>query len=284
MEIGDIQKTAMGKSMIGKGVFVVVFFLMVVWGVWHFSIGIRQSILSGNATTTVKTKEKAVPKTAGISHYSRFIMLAGPRVMEETAPEKEYIEIDIGHGNLSNVDATRWTLKNSQGETAMLGPISTLPLLGKVNFVVPLKIKSRDHLVISTGRSPIGVSFQLNACSAYLEQFQDFTPPIEKNCPSRFRGSEFRSLDESCQNFLEGLRECETNTDPIPASFSAACKALLGRVANYNGCVAIHKNDYNFYRNEWRIFLGKEKKMWVSPHGTITLSDENGDVINAIRY
>lgn len=285
MEINPVQNTSIRKTPVGKGVAVIALFFFVVWGIWRFASDIIESNPSSN--TPAKPLSKNSPKTPEVfepSYYNNWIKFVPGESVKETYPEKEYVEIEVVQPNLSGTDATGWMLENSQGEKAALGSVSNLPISGKVNAPEALKIKAGDHLLVSTGRSPIGVSFRVNKCSAYLEQFQDFVPPISGECPPVTFERSFSSLDSKCQIFTQGIHSCEANTRPLPSGVAGSCKAFLDSTVNYNGCVATHKNDSNFYLKEWRIFLGKGKELWAEPNDTVILLDDKGKLIDTLKY
>lgn len=286
MEIKEIQPVAVQKTLIVKGVFIVALFLLIVFGIWHFSSGIREDISKRNSATTTSTKVSSkqkidTPDTLDASYYNNWVKFTPGASAKETYPEKEYVEVSVVQKNLSGADATNWVLENSQGEKVALGVVSVLPLSGKVNTTESLKIKAGDHIFISTGNSPIGVSFRVNKCSAYMEQFQDFIPPLSGECPS---AENFYSLDSVCQRFIQSIPRCETNTRTLPSGVTSGCKKFLDTNLNYNGCVAIHKNDADFYTKEWRIFLRKEKELWTQPKDTIMLLDDKGKLIDVFKY
>lgn len=285
MEINDIQKASLSKPPIGKGIFIVALFLLVVFGIWYFSSGIQGDISKKSAELTTKIKSSAkTPMVLEDSYYHNWIKFVPSASVKEVYPGKEYVEVEVTQPNLSGADATKWVLKNSQGDEAALGVASTLPLSGKVSPTEALKIKAGDHIFVSTGRSPIGVSFRINKCSAYMEQFQDFVPPISGECPSITFDRNLSLLDNNCQVFVRGIRPCEANTRPLPSGVTVSCKAFLDSTVNYNGCVTTHKNDPDFYLKEWRIFLGKEKEMWMEPKDTVLLLDDKGKLIDTFKY
>jgi hypothetical protein len=288
MEIKEVEKAEIPKPLIWKGVFILAVFLLIVFGIWHFSSGIREDLLNKNATTTalkLSSKKKAeIPEAPEPSYYNTWIKFMPSASVKETYPEKEYVELVVVQPNLSGADATGWMLKNSQGVEAPLGQVSALPLSGKVNATEALKIRAGDHLFISTGRSPIGVSFRANVCSSYMEQFQDFIPPLSGECPYISSEKNFYLLDGKCQTFIQNTRRCETATQALPPDITASCKAFLDSTASYNNCVAIHKNDPNFYLKELRIYLGKDKELWAAPKDTVTLLDEKGKLIDIFKY
>lgn len=289
MEINEVQETVETKPPIWKGVLIVALFLLVVFGIWYFSSGIREDVTKRlNATSTpvkvVPKKQLDTPETLELSYYNRWIKFIPGASLKESYPEKEYVEIDVVQPNLSGADATKWVLENSLGEKTTLGEASILPVSGKINETTALKVKAGDHLIVSTGRSPIGVSFRVNKCSSYLEQFQDFVPPIPGECPPIGYEKDFNSLDRDCHIFLQGIHACEANTRTVPPEMSVNCKTFMNTAVNYSGCVAIHKNDPDFYKKDWRIFLGKEKELWAQLHDTVMLLDEKGKLIDSVKY
>ncbi len=285
MEIKNMPQTDYRKPPIGKGAAVIAVFLAIVFGIWYFSSGIigKDAAQTSVKNTQQKSKKAAGPGTLELSYYNNWVKFIPGVNAKETYPEKEFIEIEVIQANVSNADATGWLLENSLGEKVPLGKASALPISGKVNETEALKLQGGDHLVVSTGRSPIGVSFHVNKCSPYLEQFQDFIPPLSDECPYVTYERNFGSLDGECQIFIQDIRPCETNTRPLPSHVAPSCKAFLDSTVNYNGCVATHKNDPDFYKKEWRIFLGKEKELW-DKSDTITLLDKGGKLIDALKY
>ncbi len=283
MEIKETkQQMPSQKPLAIKGIMVMVLFIFMVWIIWQFSSGMRESLLSNKASTTTAVITK--PKPLEISFYNTWIKITSTVTVRETYPEKEYIELKVLQPNLSGVDVTNWTLSNTTGGTAKLGQGSSLPILGKVNPLEPLNIKAGDRVIVSTGRSPIGVSFRLNACSAYLEQFQDFIPPITGRCPQVTSADTFSSLDNDCRYFIQSIPQCEANTRTLPSNITSSCKKFIDTAVNYNGCVALHKDDPDFYQNEWRVFLGQEKEFWAPAKETITLLDEKGKLVDTVKY
>lgn len=283
-DIQDIEEQK--SSLVIKVIVIIVAFFVVVLGIWYFSSGLRERSAARNENAPITAEKKSTGPE--ISFYNRWVKISSPSGVAEIYPEKEYIEINAVQPNMSGTDSTYWTLQNSRGEAAPLGLVSTLPLLGKVNATGPLNIKAKDHLIVSTGRSPIGVSFQLNICMPYLEQFQDFLPPLSGDCPGVYDiendTEAYESLDKSCRTFIRGIPQCTANTRPFPADMTASCKTFIESKMNYNNCVASYKNDRNFYLPEWRIFLGKDKEFWGNTGDTITLFDNKGKLVDVLKY
>jgi len=188
-----------------------------------------------------------------------------------------YLSIEINAPE--TVGITHWKLKNDSGQKVFLGKTSILPHFGKVNETTPTKITGAFTLIIQNGQSPIGVSFAVNKCSSYLSQFQEYTPPIStENCPM-----DLFPPDTACKAFVSGIPTCQTFRKTLPGNLSAACRDYINTHMNYNGCVADHKNDADFYTGEWRIFLGQDGELFKKGE-TIILLDAVGDVIAEVEY
>lgn len=272
-----------------KAIIIIVIFMVIVASLWFAVVKMRSSgpkdtgnTNSDLASSTEKTAGKKVQAIPQDSFYKGYVKITNFS-SKETYPEKEYITIAITQPNLSEVDVTNWKLRNSKGETASLGQGTNLFFTGKVNPAAPIKLKGGDILTVSTGRSPIGVSFRTNSCTLYLEQFQDFIPPINTSCPSS-RDKGFTSLDSACQKYINALPRCTTNETTIPSELSASCMTFIYSHINYNGCVLAHKNDANFYSKEWRVFLGRASDLWSQTKDTITLLDSEGKIIGTVAY
>ncbi len=184
---------------------------------------------------------------------------------------------DISHASFFTLpiekdsDTSEWKIKNSDDETVDFPQISKIPVFGKINETEPAIFKKNDIIIISLGSSPIGVSFLVNKCFAYLSQFRTFTPVIKTDtCPKITPTKE-----DSCDNFIKSIPSCTTPTEELPQTLSKNCQNYINAHFNYNGCVAEHENDSDFYSNEWRIFLGQEKSFFKNP----LMIEKNGEIL-----
>lgn len=201
-------------------------------------------------------------------------------------PKAEYIIIETSLGLKSDITITGWTLENSTGVKKTIGSATPVFVLGKANNEDPITVGPGSAIVVVTGHSPNGESFRVNECSGYLSQFQNFTPRLRAECPSplddmhRFVAG--ASNGSACANFVSGIDQC-TLTTVAPSSVGSSCQDFILNTLSYNGCVSAHKNDAGFYRNEWRVFLGSDTKLW-GVHDRIVLLDENEKVVASINY
>jgi hypothetical protein len=274
-----------------KAIAIILAFLFIVWLFWFLFIKtspegveniVDSSLNMATSTLNIKINKPVEPEK---SFYDGWVKITGVSGVKETYPEKEYIVITVLQENASLIDATNWYLTNKKGVKAKLGQVSELPYFGKVNNTGPLKLNGRDFLTISTGRSPIGVSFKINDCSPYLEQFQDFLPPINtKSCPDIKRTGTYKTLGGPCESFISEIPLCQTYTGVYPSNITADCKAYINAHVGYNGCVADRMTERGFYTQEWRIFLGGKTEIWDNKSDVISLYDEKDRLIHSIKY
>ena len=157
---------------------------------------------------------------------------------------------------------------------------------GQITSEQPVLVAQGSTVVVSSGRSPIGVSFRINACSGYLAEHVFFTPKLSGTCPQAIDfilPEELAGLEESCRNYIRNLPSChDPIVDPEINTFSPACQRLLSNKVNYNNCVSRLSSTNNFYKNEWRMYLGSTNKIWDSAIEVISLFDNDGRLLGTI--
>lgn len=273
-----------------RAIMIIIAFMLVVWVIWiaisKLSSGVGQNLAQSgfnlaSSSIPVKIEKNAPPSD---SFYKNYVKIFKATSALETYPEKEYIEIRVLQVNLSAVDISGWKLINSKGDSARLGNSSTLPVGGKVNNTATTKVSGNDAIIVSTGHSPVGISFRVNSCTGYFEQFQDFVPPLPMVCPGGTANKGFQSLDQDCRIFTSQIPQCTTYTKTFPSGTSAGCKSFVISDVSYNGCVATNKNNPDFYKPELRIFLNRDTELWAQQKETITLLDEKGNLVDMYSY
>jgi len=205
----------------------------------------------------------------------------------------EYVTIDISPKASGSINITDWKLRSSiSGQVVSLGGASYLPRMGGKNDEFPIAAQPGDRIYITTGRSPIGVSFRLNTCTGYLEQFQDFSPSLPRKCPratdeipNEYQfGVTPNSFNDQCMDYIEDIGLCKINTQSIPLNMQPQCQEFITKELNYNSCVSNHNNEEGFYKNEWRIFLERDQEIWRATREVIELLDGDNKLIDVITY
>lgn len=200
----------------------------------------------------------------------------------------EYITLNSSRRNLQPINITNWVLKSAvSGKSVIIGSGSYLPYSGRVNREDPIFLRPGGTAIITTGSSPIGVSFRLNICIGYFEQFQDFSPSLRKECPLAINEDYTVTpggIDNFCLEHIDDIKMCEFPVSSIGYKVNEACRDFISETINYNGCVKNHKDDDTFYKDEWRIFLGQSSELWNEKYETILLIDDEGKMVDSISY
>ncbi|MEK7182176.1 MAG: prefoldin domain-containing protein [Patescibacteria group bacterium] len=244
----------------------------------------------GEETARVKDELKKVQEKASLSEYSDLITFSRGNATA-ISPDKEYLQIILSKTAKNKIIITGWELKSLiSGVSVKIGEASWLPRLGSSNIKNTIVLSPGEKAIIITGRPPIGVSFRTNICSGYFGQFQNFYPSLKAECPDPYGEIEEQYLsgpnayNDSCLDFIDRIRRCGINTEQLPLGMQSQCQDFVTKKINYNSCIDKHKNDENFYRGEWRVYLSRDTELWKSKREVIKLIDEKGKDIGTITY
>jgi hypothetical protein len=157
-----------------------------------------------------------------------------------------------------------------------------------VNGEENIVLTGGDTLYLTTGISPVGANFKVNKCSGYLNQFQDFVPSLNTNCP-RPRDENLSSIpntntNDECLNYIDNFSSCRIQTDPLPQKWSYECTTFIKDKIGYPSCVTTHKNDKDFQLPEWRAYLQRSDSIWKTTRDAIVLYDNEGKVVDSTRF
>lgn len=127
--------------------------------------------------------------------------------------------------------------------------------LGEINEIIEITLGSREKAIHSPAPSPLGVNFQVNQCSGYLNQFLAFDPPLPSECPAPDLSALNPELpaNQECLEFIKTVPACTTPLT-FPANLSLNCQNFIKEEFNYNACFDTHKNDTDFLLPEWRVY------------------------------
>ncbi len=182
---------------------------------------------------------------------------------------------------------TGWKLRSAiTGAEQIIGGASNLPYPNFQNEE-PIYLPARGKVVVTQIPSPINVSFRTNKCTGYFDQNENFVPSLERACPAPSENLPPLSVgfNEECLDFIERLPQCEApETNDIPDTLSYDCEYYIRNQINYNACVALHKNDRDFYRSEWRVFPKSARNNWLKDRDTIQLIDSVGKIVDTYSY
>ena len=201
----------------------------------------------------------------------------------------EYLEIIASPNNTQPVNVSGWKLQSAiTGRSTTIGLGTYLVYAGRPNTEQPIFLNPGERAFITTGRSPIGVSFKLNTCTGYLEQFQNFAPALPLQCPlpleENLPTTPPNGLNDTCLEYLNQFPRCAAHVASVPVQLAGVCADYITEKVNYTGCVGIHKNDANFYKPEWRIFLGRDQELWKDQRETLYLLNGSGKLVSSVSY
>ena len=273
---------------------------------WFFTGGhLRQSSKTGwflnkqpltNQNANKQTNNKSSQKTSSSSNQNvsssstraDFVILktTGAR---ETAPNEEYVEIRADKKNKNPIKITDWKLEGKGGLDIAIGKgASFVYAEAGSQPQEDVYLRSGEKAVIITGLSPIGTSFKINKCVGHFNQFHEFFPDLNTECPA-LRDENLPSnldSDDKCFNYIKNIPACKTVIS-IPyknSGLSSSCQDYVLRNANYKSWGEKHKDDEDFYSAEWRIYLGRNEELWKKSRETITLYDEKNNIIDSASY
>jgi hypothetical protein len=229
----------------------------------------------------VDEAEATIPTADFIEELS---LAVSSSAVKKADPNEEYVEINFPKTALGKALLTGLRLEGVRGLDIAIGKGVYLIMPATLNTEQAIFLEPGDKAIITTGQSPVGYSFRLNKCTGYFEQFQDFTPRLPKECPYPRDEDLPQGLEDACLDYIDRLPRCEIHDDPIPDYLSVPCRRYISREINYKTCVDIHKNDSDFYKNEWRVYLGRDEDLWKTKRETIRLLGKDDVVIDSVSY
>jgi hypothetical protein len=173
-----------------------------------------------------------------------------------------------------------WTLKANRGSQIIPRAVEIYEPHG-LTPEGDIYLKSGDYLYIYTNTSAISRNLRLNKCIGYLENTNNFTPPLFQSCPYITR-QEVASFTGQCQNYILSLGSCRipAANPPIPPD-DYACRSFMENI-NYGGCYSRHRSDPDFLGREWRVWTNS--RFLDQQHDTLRLLDSDGLLVDLYSY
>lgn len=237
------------------------------------------------ATLQKQLQAELDSKTA--SKYKGIVTIRN--INRSTKASQEYVILSVGK-TTDPIDITGWTLTStSTGQSVAIPQSTYLFFANTQNATQDVLVESGDTIYISTGISPAGESFKVNKCSGYLAQFQTFYPGLTYNCPlpknEDLSSIPARVANDACFDYINTFPQCRIQTKTLPLNWSYECTNFIYSKINYPSCVDTHKNDKDFYKHEWRIYLKRSEHIWkTTSRETIVLRDNEGKIVATYKY
>lgn len=289
-----------GDAMKDLRTFLLIMAILIV--AWFFTGGhLRQSSKTGwflnKNGSVVKNTSSSKNKTSSSSSLSSsqsssvkpdFVVLKTANA-RETSPSEEYLEIKADKKNKSSMKITGWKLEGKGGLDLAIGKGAVfIHTEANSQPQEDIYLKPGEKALIATGLSPIGTSFKVNKCVGYFNQFHEFYPNLNTECPA-LKDEDLPiniDSDDKCFNYVKTIPVCKTIIS-IPyknSGLSSSCQDFVVRNANYKSCVDKHKDDLDFYSPEWRVYLGRSEELWKKSREIINLYDEKNNIIDSASY
>lgn len=219
------------------------------------------------------TKEELLKKHVNIS----------PKNARSRDAKKEYVQIVYSLSASERINISNWTVSNSRGASFKIGTVTNFPGISQFSNQDQLVLPPGGKVNIITGASPRGENFRANKCVAYFNQFHAFTPPLSSSCPRPRDEPGQDGFSDICFTYVRGLSSCKMILSP-PLNIGNQCREYINNTVSYAGCIANHKQDTDFYKNEWWVYLARPDPMWSDVRDTITLKNDLGEVVKTYSY
>lgn len=205
-------------------------------------------------------------------------------------PNSEYLSIQASQSNEKPIIISGMEIKSLMtGHSAIIGYGTRLPMAGVADPKEVISLNPGDVAIINSGRSPLGYSFKLNKCTGYFAGAQQYNPSLPVECPA-LRDEKIPSIPANrynfCMDFIESRNSCffPRNSDDIPENIGPECTSFVTENTGYDKCVQNHRNNSDFFKPEWRIFLKRPETLWRNRREVIELLDTNKKVIDVVNF
>lgn len=205
--------------------------------------------------------------------------------------DTEYLTLTVASGGPINI--SDWYIESYVTEKRVAVPDGVFVYRdgGIINTKEPIYLKNKQRAFLITGESPLRVSFQENSCLGYITRKESFTPGSWLSCEDPYdlmlRYGDIELDDDSCHDFINGVRRCENvdDTNLEYSELSGKCRRFIDRYLTYNSCVDRFGNRTEFDDvNDWYIYFERDEELWRKKREIIRLMDEYDEVVAVLEY
>lgn len=178
----------------------------------------------------------------------------------------------------AGVDIRGWKIRTLGNEFTIPGAQEVYTFGGSLNSLV---VRPGDEVHLFSGSSPKG-NFRINKCIGYFSEYANFTPPIERACPT-ISPEETYYLTSSCRSYVASLSACEIPRSPNVSFNDNSCYEFLNTI-NYEGCVSRHRSDADFLDRKVWVWIGDNMRYFNPEGGVIYIYDKSDKMMAEYRY
>lgn len=219
------------------------------------------------------------------SEKSQYLGMININVAKGYQGNPDFLEIIALSTNKKPINITGWEIRSTVSRYLNKIYVGAKTIYqGRISEENDILLYPGEKAIILPTKSPVGISFKMNKCIGYLEQFQEFYPHLPKYCPHP--GFDKPQIeDENCVAFAKTIDRCNAFIKEYPEKLSEACKKTISKRLSYNSCVSENIEDTDFYKKEWRVYLGGDEIAFGSENGDfIGIYDSDGHLIDSIFY
>lgn len=205
-------------------------------------------------------------------------------------PALEYVILTANAGNSAPLSLTGWSLQSVTNNTRIYLPQGARALVAhKIPTLADVYLNPGERAIVTSGMSPVGVSFRENMCTGYLSQFQTFIPSLEERCPTAesevlSEPDTTRTNDPHCVAFAEHIPRCRFYVGEPPQNVTAQCYSFVRNMLTYAGCAIRNGWRPSYGSDTWRLFMGEPYELWNSEHDVVRLFDREGRTVDVWTY
>ena len=209
---------------------------------------------------------------------------------EESDSSQEFLKLDASYALAAPVVVSGWSVQSALTGARVYLPEGATPfIMGVINTVGAVSLASGDSAIITSGVSPVGVSFKENLCSGYLNELRNFTPELSSDCPAPRDAlpetpDTLRNYGGACFDYVASLPHCRFPGTNLPGNLSSACRSFVVNTYSYNGCVNVYRAKSDFELPTWRIYLNHTAELWSNSHDIIRLLDGESRTVDVLTY
>ncbi|HEA84527.1 MAG TPA: hypothetical protein ENI04_00910 [Candidatus Wildermuthbacteria bacterium] len=210
-------------------------------------------------------------------------------VRQESTTRKLLITLRPNLTSDEKINITGWRIEGELGGFTIPLGIEKIPQAINFTGTNNINLRRGDAVYLTAEKSPFGrnISFRPNICMGYFKQYYTFPLSISSSCPDKPTERDLRYLRIPCQDFI--LKDISFSSCTIPnhanipsVATDSECLSYIQDRFNYSACYNLHKNDSDFTKNEWHIYM--ERDFTRDRHDTIKLLDKDGRIVDTFIY
>lgn len=253
----------------------------------------RAPVQPPGAPSAVQPTPPAPALPPGVSPYRENVVISAVERSGERADQEYVIIRSQGFGRFSSaagprpelIDVTGWRIESLRSSGAIPRAFN-IPEIDAAEQDILLP--PGGEVIVLSGTPTYQRNFRENACAGYFTQSHAFRPSLSGSCADSRQDRApllARGFNGACIDAIQSVPACRTPSGPFEvAAIKSECLDYLNQNFSYVGCVKNFRDEKDFLKNTWRVFLGRPTKLFDPRHDRITLLDQQGLVVDEFEY